>query len=254
MRYHVRRSRFDLYQSDGGLEAAVGEGEIPGSRNKLIEESYELGGEGGDVDFMIARFVVGARIKALRGDRSGAQERLDEGARAAAALHLDRLRARIDNDLALLQLPHPPAPALTPNIDLEVDAVTATTALLDDDTAIRHILTHGSPEDTARVLDRAQRWVAKLTGTRRRLATLQATRLLVSCLAAVGRDEEAKTRLAGAVAICAEQRMLRYLPDGGEDIEKMLDALHREQLSGSWAPTRPTVPESFLESIARIER
>ncbi|MEN0135437.1 MAG: protein kinase [Rhodococcus sp. (in: high G+C Gram-positive bacteria)] len=220
---------------------------------KLIEESYELGVEGGHVDFMIARFAVGARIKALRGDRSGAQERLDEGARAAAALHLDRLRARIDNDRALLRLPHPPTRALAPDIDLEVDAVTATTALLDDDTAIRHILLHGSPDDTARAVVRAQRWVAMLTGTRRRLAALQATRLLVSCLAAVGRGEEAKDRLAGAVAICAEQGMLRYLPDGGEDIEEMLDALRREQLAGSWAPTRPTVPESFLESIAPTE-
>ena len=38
----------------------------------LLDESYQLGAEGGVVEFMIARYVTGARIKAVRGDRGAA--------------------------------------------------------------------------------------------------------------------------------------------------------------------------------------
>ena len=34
---------------------------------RLLDESYELGSEGGAVDFMIARYVRGARVKAVQG-------------------------------------------------------------------------------------------------------------------------------------------------------------------------------------------
>ena len=39
---------------------------------RLLDEGYKLGPEGGPVDFKIARYVTGARIKALRGDRLAA--------------------------------------------------------------------------------------------------------------------------------------------------------------------------------------
>ena len=46
--------------------------------DRLLDESYQLGAEGGGVEFMIARYVTGARIKAVRGDRDAAAARLDE--------------------------------------------------------------------------------------------------------------------------------------------------------------------------------
>lgn len=217
---------------------------------KLIDESYQLGSEGGHVDFMIARYTVGARIKARRDDMAGASQRLDEGSRTAAALDLGRLRASIDNERILLHLPLATVPALQPGIDRTADAITQTTAQLDDDTAIRHILAGGLPDAMAGAVDRAQQWVNTLSGTRRRLATLKAARLLVTCLAAVGRTDDAKLTLARTVATCSEHGMQRFVPDGGNDLEGILRQLLQDQLAGRWNPDWPTVSESFLESMA----
>ncbi|RYD61031.1 MAG: hypothetical protein EOP84_36220, partial [Verrucomicrobiaceae bacterium] len=43
----------------------------------------------------ITRYVVGARIKAIRGDRSAAVQRLDEGARFSMQMQLPRLHSAI---------------------------------------------------------------------------------------------------------------------------------------------------------------
>ena len=53
--------------------------------DRLLEEGYKLGPEGGSVDFKIARYVIAARIKALQGDRLAAGQRLDEAVRVARA-------------------------------------------------------------------------------------------------------------------------------------------------------------------------
>jgi len=72
---------------------------------RLIAESCQLGSEGGIVEFMIARYTISARLKAMRGDRDAAVQQLDDGARAAAALGLPRLRAHVDNERMQLCLP-----------------------------------------------------------------------------------------------------------------------------------------------------
>ena len=73
--------------------------------DRLLDESYQLGAEGGGVEFMIARYVTGARIKAVRGDRDAAAARLDGGAHVAATIGLPRLRAHVDNERMRLDLP-----------------------------------------------------------------------------------------------------------------------------------------------------
>jgi ATP/maltotriose-dependent transcriptional regulator MalT len=78
--------------------------------DRLLDESYQLGSEGGVVEFMIARYVTGARIKAVRGDRAAAAARLDEGARVAATIGLPRLRAHIDNERMRLDCRSPRRP------------------------------------------------------------------------------------------------------------------------------------------------
>src|SRR6478609_2941344 len=60
---------------------------------RLLEDSYQFGSEGGGVDYLAASFVIGARIRALHGDRSAAIERLDAGMDAAQRLRLPRLAA-----------------------------------------------------------------------------------------------------------------------------------------------------------------
>ena len=66
--------------------------------DRLLEEGYKLGPEGGSVDFKIARYVIAARIKALQGDRHAAGQRLDEAIRVARALSLPRLRAMAEHE------------------------------------------------------------------------------------------------------------------------------------------------------------
>lgn len=65
---------------------------------RLLDESHKLGSEGGVVDFMLAAYGTGARIKALRGDVESAEQLLREGAEIATTLSLGRLAARIENE------------------------------------------------------------------------------------------------------------------------------------------------------------
>jgi LuxR family maltose regulon positive regulatory protein/serine/threonine-protein kinase PknK len=62
---------------------------------RLLDEGGELGAESGVVDFMIASFVLLARIRAGRGATDESAEALVEGARVADRLGLARLRAAV---------------------------------------------------------------------------------------------------------------------------------------------------------------
>src|SRR6201997_1964175 len=61
----------------------------------LLDDAYELGAEGGIVDFMLAAFGTGARLKFARGDKAAADRRLTEGLEIARRLQLARLEARL---------------------------------------------------------------------------------------------------------------------------------------------------------------
>ena len=75
---------------------------------RLLDEGYKLGPEGGPVDFKIARYVTGARVKALQGDRDTAIHRLNEGAQIAQTLSLRRLAALAENERIRLGSSGPP--------------------------------------------------------------------------------------------------------------------------------------------------
>ena len=64
----------------------------------LLDDAYELGAEGGIVDFMLAAFGTGARLKFARGDTAAAHRRLAEGLEIARQLQLPRLEARLLNE------------------------------------------------------------------------------------------------------------------------------------------------------------
>ena len=65
---------------------------------RLLDESYPLGSEGGGVDYLAARYVTGARIKAVQGDRARPPIASTAGTKAAEHLRLPRLAARINNE------------------------------------------------------------------------------------------------------------------------------------------------------------
>src|SRR6185312_14344772 len=65
---------------------------------RMLEMSYGLGPDGGGVDYLAARYVASAKVKAAQGDLSAAAERLDAGMKTAENLHLPRLVAAINNE------------------------------------------------------------------------------------------------------------------------------------------------------------
>jgi len=65
---------------------------------RMLEMSYGLGPDGGGVDYLAARYVASAKVKAAQGDLSAAAERLDAGMKTAENLQLPRLAAAINNE------------------------------------------------------------------------------------------------------------------------------------------------------------
>ena len=65
---------------------------------RLLDESYRLGPEGGGVDYLAARYVIGARLRPIHGDRDSAVERLSAGMKVAEQPGLQRLAAGVNNE------------------------------------------------------------------------------------------------------------------------------------------------------------
>ncbi|MBJ8348413.1 serine/threonine-protein kinase [Antrihabitans sp. YC2-6] len=229
-------------------------GELDEAR-KLLDEGYKLGPEGGSVDFKIARYVVGARIKALQGDRAGAIRRLNEGGRIARSMSLSRLRAEVENERIRLGLPPHPDYGALPVVAYDsrrrpVDEIDEITVLYEEFTAIRLLLADGEAELACTW---AQEWVDRLTDNERPRELLKARRMLVACLAATGRIDDAKKILATIAAQCAEAGSKRYIFDGGPHVVSLLRALYEDQQGGRWRHEWPEVPEAFLAELVNAE-
>jgi ATP/maltotriose-dependent transcriptional regulator MalT len=224
----------------------------------LLDEGYKLGPEGGPVDFKIARYVTGARIKALLGDRDEAVQRLNEGARIARALSLKRLRALAENERIRLGLPAHPELGAVPltsyqNRRRPMDEIDEITVQHEEASAIRLLLAEKDPANVELAGRWAQEWVDRLAEVQRPQALLRARRLLVACRAAAGRVDEAKAVLATIAAQCAQIGSLRYLPDGGPYVVAMLRALHEDQQNGRWRPDWTEVPADFLARLVSVD-
>ena len=222
--------------------------------NRLLEEGYKLGPEGGSVDFKIARYVIAARIKALQGDRYAAGQRLDEAVRIARTLSLKRLRAMAEHERTRLGLaPQPDSDAWPPNSYVHrrqaVDAIDEITVQFEEASAIRILMAADDPESRDLACRWAQEWVDRTMSPNRPQALLRARRLLGASLSAAGRFDEAKTMIATVAAECAQLGMLRYLVDGGPYVAAMLSTLQGDQRSGQWRAEWPEVPPDFLSLI-----
>lgn len=122
-------------------------------------------------------------------------------------------------------------------------------AQVEETTAIRMLLATGARENIELACTWAQEWTDRLAGTGRNRAYLLAERLRVACLAAAGRDDEAKQTLASIASICAARGLHRVLPDGGPLVVALVADLRADQLAGNWRPEWPTVPADFLEEL-----
>ena len=185
---------------------------------RLLEESYQFGSEGGGVDYLAARFVIGARIRALHGDRSAAIERLDAGMDAAQRLRLPRLAAAVNNERIRLGIPIAPAVAARLRSTRTIphnDGIATLTAELDEDSAVRLLAASDSPDDQGQACRRAADLATGIDGQRRPLAALQAELLLIETLTATGRVAEARAGATHVSARCAEVGLPRLLVDAG---------------------------------------
>lgn len=219
---------------------------------RLLDLSQELGAENGTVDFMIARYATGARIKVLHGDLIAAAQYLDEGAQVAESLTLRRLRAAVEHERVRLHLPTAAGLAASPRIDHAArrdpaDGIDEVTLQLEEATAIRLLLNEARPEQLDLAITWAREWVDTLEGRGRDRALLQAKRLLVTCLAVAGHDAEALQLLSETAAVCAEHRMVRFLLDEGPPVRALLETLRREAQANRWQPDLAPVPLPFLD-------
>jgi serine/threonine-protein kinase PknK len=214
---------------------------------RLLDECNRLGSEGGPpVEFIITRLVIGARIKALRGDRDAAAKLLDDGAHIAATLKLPRLRAHVQNERTRLDLPVAKWESRVGHKESPPDrGLGEITAQLRDETEILGLL--ADRPDLA--CERARAWVQRLEPQGRPRALLHANRLLVAALSAAGRTDEAKQILADIAAQRAERGMFRFPLDGGPRVVELLAALRDDLHSDRWEPTWPAIPREFLDNI-----
>lgn len=226
--------------------------------DRLLDEGYKLGPEGGSVDFKIARYVIAARIKALQGDRRAAGQRLDEAIRVGRALSLNRLRAMAEHERTRLGLPPPADSDAWPPASYEsrrqpVDAIDEITVQFEEASAIRLLMAEDDEEKRELACRWAQEWVDRTTSPNRPQALLRARRLLGASLSAAGRVDEAKTTIATVAAQCAHLGMLRYLVDGGPYVAAILAELQVDQRSGWWRPEWPEIPPEFLDQAVNAE-
>ena len=113
--------------------------------------------------------------------------------------------------------------------------------------------TGSSTTRAARTCTWAREWVDRMEARRSPLALLQARRLVVACLSAAGRIDEAKAMLASIAAQCAPLGMIRYLADGGPYVVSLLAALRDDQLADRWRPEWPPLPAPFLTDLVAAD-
>ena len=169
-----------LYETGDFAEAA-----------RLLDEGDLLSSDGGIVDYLAARYVIGARIKAAQGDRGSAVERLAAGATAAQQLRLPRLAARFNNERVRLgiELPQEVTAGLrSPRIIPRGNGIATMTAELDEDSGIRMLSASDSAADREQACRRATDLVGGIDRERRPLSALQARLLLIETLTAAGPD------------------------------------------------------------------
>jgi serine/threonine-protein kinase PknK len=185
---------------------------------RLLDDSYQLGSEGGAVDYMIATYVTGARIKAAQGDRTAAINRLADGMKAAQHLRLPRLAAAITNERIRLDIEIEPEVAARLRATRTIphdDGVATITAEFDENSGIRLLSASDSADDREQACTRAADLLAGIGGERRPLAALTAQLWLVETLLATGRADSADVILPRVAARCEELGLSRLLVDAG---------------------------------------
>lgn len=221
----------------------------------LLDESAALGQEFTLVDFMMATYAIGARVKSLRGDMGVVEARLAEGAELAKKLTLPRLAARIVNERVRIGLSIDPqdreALVQLPPYRRLPNTVHTLTAEFQQDTAIRLLLGAHSPAAAEQACTRAEGLVREIASDNRPRAVTTAELLWAACLSEAGRMDEAIAAAAPALARCAEHGLIRFVADEGRPLRRILEALCADPESA------PDIPRPFLRKVVtgyQVER
>ena len=183
---------------------------------RMLEMSYGLGPEGGGVDYLAARYVGSAKVKAAQGDLSAAAERLDAGMKTAENLQLPRLAAAINNERIRLRIGVAPSVAARLRSVRAIprdDGIATITAELDEESAVRLLLASGSADEQEQAWRRATQLLAGMDARRRPLAALRAELLLAEICSRTGRS--ADPTIPAVARRCREIGLPRLLVDAG---------------------------------------
>ncbi|PXX63215.1 serine/threonine-protein kinase PknK [Nocardia tenerifensis] len=224
--------------------------------DQLLDESHQLVARVGPVDFLISTFVVGARVKAVRGDLFTAATRLDEGARIAEDNRLTRLAAHIRAERLRLGLPldesaeeYTGAESAPLRTGHRMSGAAVLAAEAEEIAAIRELLAKGRLGADDRAVRRARALHGRMLDKGRPRAQLDAALLLAECLAASGWVGEATGLLLPAAATCAELGWTRPLLDAGPGVVGILRVLRAEMPSAAAHTGDIELPALFLDEL-----
>ncbi|MEV0250020.1 protein kinase [Nocardia sp. NPDC050712] len=222
--------------------------------DRMFDESHQLVTRVGPVDFLIATFVIGARVKAVRGDLYTAAARLDEGARIAEDSRLPRLAAHIQAERLRLGLVEAPGEGELDRLGVfhhshRLRGVAALTAEAEEIAAIRGLLVRRQLRFDDSAVRRARALHGWMDEQARPRAELDTALLLAECLAASGWVGEAAGLLLPAAAKCAELGWTRPLLDAGPGVVAILRVLRTDMHRRPNESEEVTLPALFLAEL-----
>ncbi|MQY27806.1 serine/threonine-protein kinase [Nocardia aurantia] len=215
-------------------------GDLRYRQNRLTEAGERLAtalGRHGDprsAEVALAGYGTGARIAVIHGDIEHAERLLRTGERLAQDRSLPRLAARMINERLRIGLPVPDdvrARLLNlPPYRAQHIRIRAALAELAQESAIRMLLTDGTPAALAAARERAEVMYREILTLNRPRAKVDSSLLYACCLWATGEHEAACAIARPAVTLCVERGVPRLAQDAGPYMSEISAAVGPECL------------------------
>ncbi|WP_019926058.1 serine/threonine-protein kinase [Nocardia sp. BMG111209] len=177
----------------------------------------------------LAGFGTGARIAMIRGDRDGAERLLGMGEQMAQERSLPRLAARMINERLRIGLPIPDD-VRTRLLNLPLYRkqhirIRAALAELAQESAIRMLLTDGTPAAIAAACERAEVMYREIRTLNRPRARVDSALLYACCRWAAGEYDAACAIARPALTMCVERGVPRLAQDAGPGMTEISAAV-----------------------------